>query len=461
MGKRVVLATFGSLGDLHPFIAVAQALKQRGIQPVLATSGIYRQKAEAEGIAFHEVGPSQERVLADTGLSLGDLVSGLAKSPYFLVQRIVEPYLEQTYTDLCEVMRGADLAVTSSYAFASRIAAEKLGLPTATLLLSPIAFCSAEDPPHFFELPWLPRFRRLFGFCATRALLKMGTRQSRRATAKISNFRRRVGVSVPPGDEIFDGPLRADRIFALYTPHFGPLPSDTPPQSRITGFAFYDSEAGRETAPMPELEEFFATGLPPIVFTLGSFGVHAPGRFYEEAVEAARALRKRALLLVGKDAVQKYAHLASEDVFVTGYVPHSHVFSRAAAIVHHGGIGTVGQAMRAGRVQLICPMIADQADNAERLVRLGIGARLDHKRFRAGQAATALRCLLADFGTVSRAAAIAANVAAEDGAGAAADEIAAMVPARNLKSWSLSLSQAQDRNAVASSRWCRRTLQKF
>jgi len=433
MRKRVVLVTFGSLGDLHPFVAVAKALRQRGVEPVLAGAGLYREKAEAEGIAFCEVRPTEEQILADTGLTAADLGTLISRSPHvlmdLLINRLITPYLEHAYADLCGVMQGTDLAVTSSFAFAARIAAEKLGVRTATLLLAPVAFFSAEDPPHFFELPWLPRFRRLFGVRATRAVLDLGRRRSRRLTHKISDFRRRVGVPALAGDEVMDGPLRADRIFALYSPQLGPLPADAPPQSRIAGFTFYDSEAGGETALARDVEAFFSRGPPPIVFTLGSSGVHAPGRFYDEAAEAAQASGKRALLLVGKEAVKKFERLASEDVFVAGYAPHSQVFPRAVAIAHHGGIGTVGQAMRAGKAQLICPMFADQADNAERVARLGIGKRLDHKRFTARRAAAALDRLLADSGAASRAAAIAASVAGEDGAGFAADEIAAMLGA--------------------------------
>ena len=128
MGKRVVLATFGSLGDLHPFIAVAKALQRRGAEPVLAGAGLYREKVEAEGIAFCEVRPSEE-MLADNGLTVGDFATLIGKSPYLLIDRAITPYLEDTYADLCEVMQGADLAVISSFAFAARIAAEKLGFP--------------------------------------------------------------------------------------------------------------------------------------------------------------------------------------------------------------------------------------------------------------------------------------------------------------------------------------------
>jgi rhamnosyltransferase subunit B len=429
MGKRIVLATFGSLGDLHPFIAVARALQQRGAEPVLAAAGLYREKAQAEGIAFCEVRPS-EKMLADAGLTVADFGTLIGKSPYALIDRAIAPYLEETYADFCEIMQSADLAIISSFAFAARIAAEKFGVPTATLLLSPLAFFSAEDPPHLFDLPWLPRFRQFFGARATRGVLDLGRLQSRRLTRKISDFRRCVNVPLSAGDEVMDGPLRADRIFALYSPHLGPLPTDAPRQSVIAGFAFYDSETGGATALAPDLEDFFADGPPPVVFTLGSSGVHAAGRFYEEAAEAARALRKRALLLVGADAAEKSKRLASEDIFIAGYAPHSQVFPRVCAIVHHGGVGTVGQAMRAGKPQLVCPMFADQADNAERLSRLGIGTRLDHKRFTAGWAAAALDRLVADVGLASRAAAIAASVTPEDGAGFVAEEIVAMLRER-------------------------------
>ncbi len=256
MGKRVVLTTFGSLGDIHPFIAVAKALQRRGIEPVLAGIDLYRPKAEAEGIAYHEVRPS-EQMLAEVGLTVGDFATLIAKSPRVLIERAITPYLDVSYADSCEVMEGADLAVTSSFAFAGRIAAEKLGILTATLLLSPAAFFSAEDPPYLFELPWLPRFRQLFGARATRAFLELGRVLARRATRRISDFRRRVGAPALSGDEIMDGSLRADRIFALYSPHLAPLPADAPTSSRIAGFAFYDSEAGGQTPPAPELEAFF------------------------------------------------------------------------------------------------------------------------------------------------------------------------------------------------------------
>lgn len=428
MGKRIVLTSVGSFGDLHPFISVSLALKARGLDSVIATSEGYRQKIEREGVSFHPVAPGPDQLLEDTGLTLGDIVRKIMQSgTKFIVEKVVMPYVERSYENLCEAMRGADLVVASSLSLVARIAAEKLGLPVVSLLLSPCVFFSAEEPAHFMEIPWLPRFRQVLGARATKMVLDLGRSQSRRQTKRLTAFRRQLGLNVPAGDDVLDGPLRADRIFALYSPLLGPLPPDAPPNTTIAGFTFYDSEAGGPVGLPRALEDFLAADSAPLVFSLGSVGVHAAGDFYETAAATARRLGMRAVLLVGSEAEARLARLSSHDLFVAGYAPHSLIFPRAAAVIHHGGIGTVAQTLRAGRLHLVCPMLGDQADNAERLVTLGVARRLDHKRVTVDRAAEALGSLLADKRAAGRAADLANQVALENGASAAADGIAALL----------------------------------
>ena len=428
MTAKIVLTSVGSLGDLHPFIALAKQLKSVGFQPLIAASSAYRSKVEAEGLAFHAVTPSPEDLLADAGMTEGDIVRQVMRSSTTLIiDKAVTPYVERSYADLLDAMRGAELVVASSFSLVARVAAEKLGLPVVSLLLSPCVFFSSEQPAHLMELPWLPRFRRTFGTRATKFVLDMGRAESLRRTKAITELRRRVGLPAPTGDEILDGPLRAEWIAAAFSPLLGPLPPDAPPNSKIVGFTFYDSELGGTDALPPDLAKFLDDGSPPLVFSLGSFGVHAAGTFYETAATVARRLGMRAVLLVGSEGVNSLAHLAHDDLAVAGYAPHSQVFSRAAAIIHHGGIGTVAQAMRAGKPQLICPMLGDQADNAEHLRRLGIACRVDHKRFTPDAATKALRSLL-DNEVVSRQAErCASEVANEDGARVAAEGIAKLL----------------------------------
>lgn len=428
MRKHIVLSAIGSFGDLHPIIAVALALKARGFTAVIAASEAYRGKVDAEGLAFHAVAPGPDEFLNDAGLCEGDVITKLTRSGIeFIIDKAITPYLERSYQDLCDAMKGASLVVAANMAIVARITAEKLGLPIVSLVNCPSTFFSAEEPPHLLEAPWLPRFRRIFGARATKLVFDLRRIKSRWQTRRITDFRRRLGLTVPKGDELMDGPMRADRIYCLYSPVLGRLPPDAPSKSTLAGSTFYDSHEGRRFALPSDLEAFLAAGPAPLVFTLGSTGVYTPGDFYENAATTARRLKMRSVLLVGPNAEARLARLSSHDVFVAPYVPHSLIFPRASANIHHGGPGTIAQALRAGRVQLICPMFADQADNAECVVRLGVAKRLDHKRFTVDRAAVALGELLSDKVAVSSAAALAVGVASEDGAGVVADGIAALL----------------------------------
>jgi UDP:flavonoid glycosyltransferase YjiC (YdhE family) len=125
---------------------------------------------------------------------------------------------------------------------------------------------------------------------------------------------------------------------------------------------------------------------------------------------------------VGEKNVAEFA-AAMPDVFVCAYAPHSLVFPRAALIVHQGGIGTLAQALRSGRPQLIVPFFADQLDNASRAEKLGVARSLPPERYTAQTACTELRVLLRGERYAQRAASTAKTVAAEDGAARAAAEI--------------------------------------
>jgi UDP:flavonoid glycosyltransferase YjiC (YdhE family) len=428
MARRIVLSTIGSFGDLHPFIATGLALKARGFEPVIAAYAEYREKVEAEGLDFHPVQPSIAQMLEATGLDEAGLVRQVAKaSTVFIVEKAILPYLEQSFEDLTEAMRGADLVVGSSFAIVARLAAAKLGLPVVSLLLSPCVIFSYEDPPHLPEAPWLPGLRRVLGPRAVEAMVGLGFARLNRLTRPVAELRRRLGLAPLTGDEVIAGPLRADWIAAAYSPVLGPLPREAPPNCEIVGFGFYDSEQGGPPALSQGTAGFLDRGPAPLVFSLGSWNVRAAGHFYEDAAGTAARLGMRALLLVGRDEMARQGALASPDVFVAGYEPHSLIFPRAAAVIHHGGIGTVGQALRAGRPQLVCPMLGDQVDNAERLVRLGVARRLDHRRFSVGRATAALGDLLRDSAIAARAARIGQEVSAEDGPGVVAERIARLL----------------------------------
>jgi rhamnosyltransferase subunit B len=195
---------------------------------------------------------------------------------------------------------------------------------------------------------------------------------------------------------------------------------DYPHPTSIVGFATFDADDGSTVGLDPALQKFLDDGPAPLVFTLGSLIVNSPGRFYGHGARAARNLRMRAVLLAGEQGCGELAHLQSADVFIAAYAPHSVLFPRAAAIIHHGGIGTLAQALRSGHPQLIVPYFADQPDNAARARRLGVARILPPRRFSASAASRHLARLLGGGRYLEQARIIGKSLSAEDGAARAA-----------------------------------------
>src|SRR5262249_38968384 len=189
-------------------------------------------------------------------------------------------------------------------------------------------------------------------------------------------------------------------------------------QSVITGFPFHDRQG---TAGMPsDLVRFLDEGPPPLVFTLGSSAVMDAGRFYEDSAAAAKLLGRRAVLLVGTDTGNRPAALP-DGVVAFDYAPFAELFPRAAAVVHHGGVGSTGPVLRSGRPMLVRPYAHDQFDNAGRVVRLGIARTISRHRYSPARAAAELRPLLDDPTYSRRAALVGEQVRQEDGVRTACD----------------------------------------
>jgi UDP:flavonoid glycosyltransferase YjiC (YdhE family) len=241
----------------------------------------------------------------------------------------------------------------------------------------------------------------------------------RRYNGPINHVRREHGLGPLKGTPLFGGPPpEAPLVLAMWSEALAPRPADYPPNTLIAGFPVFDSDTGAPEKLDPELDAFLASGAPPIVFTLGSFAVYAPGDFYGASSAIAHELGRRAVLLTGPGPQPP----SRPDMIVRAYAPHSLVFPHTSLIVHHGGVGTTGQVMRAGKPHLIVPHMGDQYDHGARITRLGLGASLDTRRY-AGEGAALIARILADPAIAGRAAAAASKVRAENGAETAAKAI--------------------------------------
>jgi rhamnosyltransferase subunit B len=419
--KRIVLSTFGSFGDIHPYVAIALELKARGHLPMIATSEVYREKMEAQGIAFHPVRPDLPSY--DQPDELARMLEGLMdpRQGSERVMQLVLPHLRDIYDDLSAAVADADLLLTHPLPLVGPLVAQIRKLPWVSSVLAPISFFSVYDPPVPPQLPALHSLLKLSPAIA-RAVMRLATIRLDRLMEPV--YRLRFELGLPRGEQpLFAGQHSPTKVLALFSKVLAVAQPDWPAHTSVTGFPFYDRrDYFGEAETRPEVLEFLDAGPPPIVFTLGSSAFWVARDFYRDSIAAAGALGRRALLLIGHSRNLPQAALP-EGVAAFEYAPYSEVLPRACAIVHQGGVGTTGQGLRSGKPVLILPHAHDQFDNAARVARLGCGRVLPRPRFNAETGARELRTLLENASYLDRAAQVAEGVRQERGASVAVDEI--------------------------------------
>lgn len=411
---RIVLTTWGSYGDLNPFLGLGAALKERGHDPLLAAPGHYRAHAESEGMRFHAVRP-------DIDPSDHELVARIMepkRGTEVIVRELLMPSIQHSYDDLMQATEGADLLVSHPVTFAGPLVGGRRRIPWLSSVLAPMSFFSRHDIPAFPPAPWTAQMGRVPG--AGRLLTSLARAATRSWTAPVRRLRSELGLPAA-GEPVFEGQFSPAGTLALFSRVMAEPQPDWPPRVSVTGFIFYDRTAGPGLD--ADVAHWLADGEAPLVFTLGSSAAATEGaaaRFFSASAAAARALGRRALLIVGRGGgrmIQSESGSESDGtVRVVEAAPYSTVFPRAAAVVHQGGIGTTAQALAAGVPQLVVPFAHDQPDNAVRVERLGVAGWVPARRYSAPRAAALLRELLSRSGSVERARAIGKVVRSEDGA---------------------------------------------
>lgn len=374
IGKRILIATFGSLGDLHPYMAIALELRRRGHVPTIATTENYRANVEAEEIGFAPMRPDVTPLLENP-----DLAAQLL-DPKYGTERLIRDYavpsLRDSYADLKRAAQSADLLITHPLAFAGPMLAEQMKLPWVSTILTPMSLLSAYDLPRFANAPVASALGSLHP-AVGRLVISYGRGIVKKWSEPIQSFRAEIGLP-PAADPLLEGQHSPDLALALFSPLMASPQPDWPAQMKQTGFPFYDQSDQRPLP--PTLEAFLKSGPPPVVFTLGSAAVLSAGDFYAVSAVAAPRVNRRGVLLTGSDPKNRPENLP-KNVIAVDYAPYSELFPRAAAVVHSGGIGTTAQCLRAGKPMLIVPFANDQFDNAHRIRVAGLGRRCYRNRY--------------------------------------------------------------------------------
>ena len=411
---RIILNTFGSFGDIHPYMAIAHELQRRGHVPVIATMEGYREKIEGAGLPFAPVRPDVAQP-KEQGTELVEKIMEPKTGPRFLTEELIFPAVRDSYADLLKAVEGADLLVTHPAAPAGPLVGRKLGMPWVSTVLAPLSFYSSYDPPVPPFWQWTRKLSVLGpGVMGFFLKVMMSTYKAKAVT----EFRDELGLE-DTGNPMFEGQHSPTLVLALFSEVFGQRQPDWPPQSEITGFCFYD---GSHNVEIPiELTRFLDNGGPPIVFTLGSSAVWVARDFFEESIRAAKRLGRRAVLLIGDE--RNLPRALPEGIIALDYVPYQTLLPRACAVVHHGGVGTTSQGLLAGVPTLIVPFAFDQSDNAEHARKVGASRTLYRDKYLEPRVANELDELLRRPSYARKALAVSQRLKQENGPARAADLI--------------------------------------
>ena len=390
---RVLLAGWGSRGDVEPLIALAVALRTTGAEAVVC---VPPDEEFENRLREHEVS------FVPFGQSVRELVtSGRADPP-----TVAAALVDEWFGTVARAAEGCDvMLVTGLMPAGARSVAEHLGIRYVLAMFHTISLPSPHRRPSGRPGKPLPPDET-----DNRVLWAIDAENVNAMYGPALN-KHRAALGMPPVDNVRDHVYTGELLLAA-----DPLlwPAEELLNLEVTQTGAWILPDARPLA--PELVAFLDAGEPPVYVGFGSMPMHTSKDIGQVAVDAVRAQGRRVLLARG------WADLAgidsADDCFVIGEVNQQELFRRVAAVVHHGGGGTTTTAARAGAPQVIVPQIVDQPFWARRVAELGIGAAHDGPTPTFESLSVALKTALAPE-TKARAAEVAAQVRA-DGAAVAA-----------------------------------------
>ena len=411
---RVLIVAIGTYGDVLPFIGLAAELDRRGHEVTLSCAETFAPAARRAGVDVEPLTSAAE-------------YSALFEHPQFWrpflgarrLFRNLHAFLKPTHDFVVRHHREGDtLDIASALAIGARVARETHGVPVVSVHLTPIMFVSRDAPPRtpFLPLPrWLPasmKYKLQTGLYTTfiAPLIKPG----------LNEFRKSLGLN--PKRKIRNWWHSSQRMLLLFPHWFAPRQNDWPAQSVQLDFPRADMYGAASQTLDPALDAFLSAGEPPVAITFGSARL-STASLYRAAIEACAKTGRRCLVL-SHQTIAPPKGLEGRAFFST-YAPLGQVLPRCAALIHHGGVGTVSQAFAAGAPQIVVPMAFDQFDHAQRVRRLGCGTSVPRSLFTAGRAAKELEALLASKDIAEACRAIAARTNRGDVIGEACDIIEA------------------------------------
>lgn len=371
-GMLFVVVALGTAGDVNPMIGLAAELKSRGKKVVFLTNDFFKASVLSADLDFYSVGSEKiyfdnyyhQNIWHDTSI---DSLDRQFKT-YHIPQLIpVYEYIERVH------LSGQDIVVVHNGQFNGAVLAiSKYELKSVSVVLMPLSIPSLTEP-HFplsqlFSHPKFSFNKKLF----VRSYFEKIGRTARFPGGYVEvilNLMRDLNIDRDPFT--YEDTIRrfasADLLIALFPSWYAMPPRDWPPNIRYTNFPLYDTPSDRNKE---KIENFIRDFGSPVVFTLGS-GYNGESSFFSDAITACQSLGCPGILVSRN--IKRFVDTIPDNILPIEYVDFVFLLARARAVVHHGGIGTLSQAISAGIPQLIVSMTFDQPDNGNRIRKLGLG----------------------------------------------------------------------------------------
>jgi UDP:flavonoid glycosyltransferase YjiC (YdhE family) len=402
---KVLIYTFGTQGDVQPYLALARALVERGHRAAICTAEGYLHLVRSAEVEYLRMNNDMLQLVQDAMPHM----SGPRDA--YKIFRAMGPAQRSALQDQWTAAQAYEpsIIVFHPKALGAYHVAEKLAVPAVLSL--PLPFFT---PTREFPVPFIGRWplggwanRLSYQFQRFTALAYGGMLNSFRADLDLPPIRRADAM-------LHDRTGRPLPILYPFSRHVRPIPADYPAHAHVTGYWFMDSPGS--WTPPPELSRFLADGPTPVYVGFGSMGFGAGSdRRFAAIIDAVRAVGTRAIISSGWNKTATIDP-GGDDVLVIESAPHDWLFPQVSAVIHHGGSGTTGAGLRAGRPTLICPVLGDQPFWAHQVHRLGAGPEpLPWRQLTAAKLEPRLRQLLTDASFKRVADNLSRLIATEDG----------------------------------------------
>jgi UDP:flavonoid glycosyltransferase YjiC (YdhE family) len=404
---KIVIFALGSRGDVQPYVALGAGLRAAGHTVCILASADFSAFVTSYGLEFIAIGGSHEAVAQE----LQHLVEQGRTLKVFSEQaRLAEEQAHAAAAHGLAAAQGADLIVAGlGGMFVAWSLAEKLGVPFVQAHVVPFTptrdFASVLTPP-VPQTPLAGWTNALSHRVAEQMLWQMFRSADARARAEV------LGLPSAPFWGPFDALHSARPILYGYSAHVLPRPSDWSRDIHVTGYWFLEPPAG--WTPPADLVRFLDAGPPPVYIGFGSMASSKPEEAAAMAIQALTHIGRRGILYGGWGGLR--AEQLPNHVYLTGSVPHSWLFPRMAAVVHHGGAGTTAAGLAAGVPSVVTPFFGDQPFWGRRVYELGVGPRpIARRHLTVNNLAEAIRVATTDVQIQTHAANLGMRIRAEDG----------------------------------------------